>query len=110
MPQVNRLGETRHGVYLELNGAWYGRPKATPATIVCAGLRCTAPVRLLFRVSTNSIGPLTTSSTLTSAGAPACSVPSFGMRLTTLAGFTVVIAITCSSVNPMFRNLLITHV
>jgi hypothetical protein len=38
----------------------------------------TLPVRLLLRVSTNSTGPSTISSSVASPGAPTCSVPSFG--------------------------------
>ena len=44
------------------------------------------------------------------SGGPTCSVPSLGARLMVLAGFTVAIATTCSSVSPRLRNLLITQV
>ena len=46
---------------------------------------------------------------MTSAGAPTCSVPSFGARSITFAGVAVAIATTCSSVKPSPRNLLITQ-
>src|SRR5207248_9428661 len=65
---------------------------------------------LLLRVSTNSTGPSTKASIVTSPGAPASSVPSFGSRSIARAGLIVAIATTSSSENPMLRNLLITDV
>ena len=49
------------------------------------------PVRLLFRVSTNSTGPSTISSNVASPGAPTCSVPNLGRRSIARAGLTVAI-------------------
>ena len=46
--------------------------------------------------------------TATSAGAPICSVPSFGTRLMIFAGAEVAIATTCSSEKPSVMNLLMT--
>src|SRR6478609_8921534 len=65
---------------------------------------------MLLRVSTNDTSPSTSSMIATSAGAPICSVPSLGARLITLAGLIVAMAITCSSVKPCARNLLMTQV
>src|SRR3954467_5832479 len=65
---------------------------------------------MLLRGSTNDISPSTSSMIATSAGAPICSVPSLGGRLITFAGVVVAMAMTCSSVKPCARNLLITQV
>ncbi len=68
------------------------------------------PVALVFPRVDEAHRAFDTSRIDTSPGAPFCSEPSFGARLITRAGLTVAIAITCSSVKPMFRNLLITQV
>src|SRR5205085_11750358 len=92
------------------NGELYGRPNGTPAVTVCTGFRYALPSRRLLRVSTNDTGPSINSMIATSPGAPTCSVPSFGMRLITLAGAVVAIVMTCSSEKPSPMNLLITQV
>jgi hypothetical protein len=68
------------------------------------------PERLLLRVSTNSTGPCTSSTSVASPGAPTCSEPSIGMRLMMRAGVALAICTTCSSVKPSAMNLLITQV
>src|SRR5262249_58026854 len=52
-----------------------GRPKGRPPFTVREGTSFFDPLRLLFRVSTNSTGPSTRSKIATSAGAPTLRVP-----------------------------------
>jgi hypothetical protein len=77
-----------------------GLPHGRPPFTVSHGTSFLVPVRLLFRVSTNSTGPSTRSKIEMSAGAPTCRVPSPGTRLMIFAGSQVARATTSSSGTP----------
>src|SRR5438105_6141345 len=102
-----RLGQlVCERLFVRFSGHDYERSGATflPASTVATGKSRCLQVRLPSKLSTNSKLPTRSSSTATSAGAPAFNVPRPLKILNVFEALTVAQAITVSSGMPSIRN------